>query len=520
MRAVFSVGDKTGATSPGTRATRGGEADQQRKGHYSALRYLTGADFALLFESCRELILADGAVILEEGAQSKDMYLVDYGEVDVRRAHSGTDVTVARFGPGNIINSIHFLDHRGSSATFVAVGEVRLLVLPDQDFQSLMASVPGFATRVYHSLAARLANRLRETVSTLSATMHTASPNLAAPRPLRTGLDGHDRIPDSVRGAVFSFRSRMVSIDQRARDAGDPTEQLQAEVNAALDAVAASLLQAVDSAPEIADAIGAFAFREIFSAVMTSATCDRWFSKPRGFPGDYESVELIYRGEPEGDARIGPLVDAWMLEFGPAVAAKERRAELRARIKAELDGWTMGDPMQVTSLTAGSARELFDLFEEDPAANLLANCLEFDREALHFLSTRTADSPFGDRIELYLDDVHKIASGGSSTRLANQRVIYMSGLNDTLTADGLSAVMDWMFETLQEDGVAIVCSFVDTSPARAFMQHILEWDIAHRTADELRVLFAASRFGARPVEIVTPASGTQIFAICRKMAAD
>jgi hypothetical protein len=45
--------------------------------------------------------------------------------------------------------------------------------------------------------------------------------------------------------------------------------------------------------------------------MMLSTTMARCYAKPRGFPEDHETVTAIYRSEPEGDARLGPIIDRW-----------------------------------------------------------------------------------------------------------------------------------------------------------------------------------------------------------------
>jgi len=46
---------------------------------------------------------------------------------------------------------------------------------------------------------------------------------------------------------------------------------------------------------------------------MQSATIAHGYEKPRGYPEDRELLERIERNEPEGDGRLGPLIDQWFL---------------------------------------------------------------------------------------------------------------------------------------------------------------------------------------------------------------
>jgi hypothetical protein len=48
------------------------------------------------------------------------------------------------------------------------------------------------------------------------------------------------------------------------------------------------------------------------------------------------------------------------------------------------------------------------------------------------------------------------------------------------------------------------------------MGHVIEWVLIHRSADDLRNLFAQSKFGSRPVQVISESAGVQLFAICTK----
>jgi hypothetical protein len=94
---------------------------------------------------------------------------------------------------------------------------------------------------------------------------------------------------------------------------------------------------------------------------MQSALIDRSFAKPRGYAGDYWTMELFYRDEAAGAGRLGPLIDRWYLGMHSVRAARNRRAVLAGVIREEAARGT-ARPVPVTSLASGPARELFDVF--------------------------------------------------------------------------------------------------------------------------------------------------------------
>ena len=51
--------------------------------------------------------------------------------------------------------------------------------------------------------------------------------------------------------------------------------------------------------------VGARVFRDAFPYLMMSALFQRSYTKPRGYAGDFETIEMIYKAEPSGAGPIG-----------------------------------------------------------------------------------------------------------------------------------------------------------------------------------------------------------------------
>ena len=68
----------------------------------------------------------------------------------------------------------------------------------------------------------------------------------------------------------------------------------------------------------------AFAQRELLPLLMPSPFFNRIFTKPLGYAGDYEMVNMMYRNEPAGLTTFARVVDAWMLAGPPSQAHRNR----------------------------------------------------------------------------------------------------------------------------------------------------------------------------------------------------
>jgi hypothetical protein len=88
------------------------------------------------------------------------------------------------------------------------------------------------------------------------------------------------------------------------------------------------------------------------------------------------------------------------------------------------------------------------------------------------------------------------------------------GLTDYLEDALVLKLIDWAHDALVPGGTLIVGNVVPANPTRAFMDHILQWPLIHRTADEMSDLFAQSRCGETHVAMELEPAGVDLFATC------
>ncbi|MCI0394882.1 MAG: cyclic nucleotide-binding domain-containing protein [Chloroflexi bacterium] len=123
------------------------------------INFLTENDWRLLLEKSHFVSYEDGQLILEKGSQRRAIFVVEKGQIQVERAPGEV---IARRGQGAVFGEMSFLEGSGASASVVADGDVDVSVIAEAHLNSLLASVPGLATRFYQTLAVTLAYRLRE----------------------------------------------------------------------------------------------------------------------------------------------------------------------------------------------------------------------------------------------------------------------------------------------------------------------------------------------------------------------
>ena len=69
---------------------------------------------------------------------------------------------------------------------------------------------------------------------------------------------------------------------------------------------------------------------------------------------------------------------------------------------------------------------------------------------------------------------------------------------------------------LADGGAAIASNLDRGNPDRQFLAHVLEWTLNHRAPDDLRDLFARSRFGDAPLDVRGDETGVTLLATCAR----
>jgi CRP/FNR family transcriptional regulator, cyclic AMP receptor protein len=97
-----------------------------------------------------------GSVLFEEGQPGDYMYVVQSGEVEIRRQVGETERVLAVLPPGEFFGEMAILNGRPRSATAVVRTAGRLLVIEGKTFEAMLRARPEIAMRIIKSLATRL----------------------------------------------------------------------------------------------------------------------------------------------------------------------------------------------------------------------------------------------------------------------------------------------------------------------------------------------------------------------------
>jgi extracellular factor (EF) 3-hydroxypalmitic acid methyl ester biosynthesis protein len=477
---------------------------------FQALDFLesfSSAEIDWMMSNAQPVTAIVATTLLQEGTRSDNIYFIIDGLFDVLVCDAtGREQRVAQIGPGQIVGEISWFDKQPFAATIRAAENSSVLALPTSMLDHKISSDTAFALNLYRALV-RLESQRLKAVGPLIAGLQRSSVSALPPISGVLGTLGEQ---------LAQFMDLVISADKRALEIKSEIPQdMKERVLAEFDLLSKSFSDAVyvSDIPESSRAaLGREVQRAILPCIQLTSVTERFYSKPRGYAGDYLSIQMIYDNAPSGVGRIGPVIDACFLSSPAGKAVRNRRGLLRDQIKQQRQ--MQKGLVRLTSLACGPAQELFDVFTELGVEGFAATGIDIDKEALAVL---------GDRIKLNrvpICPLHGnliyLATGRQTLGLPQQDLVYSIGLIDYFNDAFVIKLMDWIFDRLRPGGRVILGNFHPKNPSRAFMDYVLDWRLIHRDESKMDELYCASKFGKPSTRVLFEDEGINLFAECVK----
>ena len=471
---------------------------------------LSEEDVCWFLETGDERQVLANTVIISEGSKPESIFLVLSGLVGIHISSVGNSC-LATLGPGEILGEISFLEDIPASASVIAAENSQLLALARSDLESRIAQDPPFAARLYKAFARVSSKRLRFRVEKLSRTRHD---QVFLERALP-----HRWKP--IAGKLVAFKDLMLKLDREVlKNAVSILDDLTNEIPARfMDLVHVLNEEIGDKSPEspyVKDRLGEWVQREFLPYLLLTRMGERMYAKPRGYAGDYLTIEWMYKNESGGSGRLGPLLDRAMLN-APAIQAVRNRRKLLADEILHVLREKKERTVNVTSLACGPGREVFDVLEIlDEPRRLRSNLVDIDLEALAYLSNEKEKSGLKGHLNLIHGNLVYLATGKAKLDIGDQDLVYSVGLIDYFNDKFVIKLLDYIFSLLVPGGRVILGNFHTSNPCKAFCDYILDWKLNHRTEEDMNRLFVQSFFRKPCTRILYEETGINLFAECVK----
>ncbi len=219
--------------------------------------------------------------------------------------------------------------------------------------------------------------------------------------------------------------------------------------------------------------------------------------KPKGYPGDYVTLEGIYNSEGSinsapSSTGIGLYLDSHFLNSRLARAIINRKNVVRSFIEEELNA--RGGELSVLNIASGSAREWAELLGNGKGLeNVDLTCLDLDKDALDACKyTVGRKGSAGPEINLLQENVVKLALKYDRNpeevedKLGKHDLIYSVGLYDYVNDKFLEKILNMQSGLVKEEGKMLL-AFKDRSNYNPTKYDWCEdWQFVPRTGEDSR----------------------------------
>jgi len=113
---------------------------------------LSKAQLAQVASLADEVGLPEGKVLTREGERGREFFILIDGQVEVRR----NGRRLRTLGPGEFVGELALISDRPRTATVTATKPLRVLVVRDTDFRSVLLRTPQIALKVLEAAAQRM----------------------------------------------------------------------------------------------------------------------------------------------------------------------------------------------------------------------------------------------------------------------------------------------------------------------------------------------------------------------------
>lgn len=252
---------------------------------------------------------------------------------------------------------------------------------------------------------------------------------------------------------------------------------------------------------------------ELHHLILHSPFMKRAYTKPLGYAGDYEMMNMLYRDHAEGDSLFAKAMNLYATQESAAQANVNRLDYLCAKIRAAVEARGY---VRLASIGCGPARELALLLEQSPELGKYLDVALIDQEERVLVYCERTLSPLaaktGVRLQFIRESVRRLLGARQlKDALGERDLIYSAGLFDYLNQRSFSALLAGLYDALAPRGHLCVGNVGSHNPTRYTMEYLLEWFLIHRSPAELEEFGRALRPQPTRVEVDAEPSGVNLF---------
>lgn len=246
---------------------------------------------------------------------------------------------------------------------------------------------------------------------------------------------------------------------------------------------------------ELRKLYSSFFQREVGEYYCRSVFIGRALEKPRGYAGDYEMMNQIYRNELDGETYFDRLVHKYGVNEFSSLSVRYRKEYLMMKIDEVASS---RDHITVGSVACGPAREVVDYLlrvDVEKSHRYTFVLMDQDMEALMNARRNIGDIILrrGLKCEVYFVPVsvkNFLEQNEAAVAMKDVKfdLVYTAGLYDYLTQPVAQALTGELLKIVREEGHLIVGNFHPSNPTKTISELVADWRLIHRTEADMLAL--------------------------------
>ena len=216
--------------------------------------------------------------------------------------------------------------------------------------------------------------------------------------------------------------------------------------------------------------------RTAFGRALSEETLQGFvYTKPHGYPGDYEILEKLYLECVSRDSNLANW-DSFLHWQRTAIAVKNRKQYFVCLLKC-LEHSSYNGQILILDVASGSARGEFEFLCKDGVGKTFFDCVDYDVDAINYAKNLCGD--FLGRMNFYNANIFRF-----KTRNRYQ-LVWSAGLFDYFSDKQFKFILKRLITFLDIEGELVIGNFSPNNPTRDYMEIVGDWYLQYRTEKDL-----------------------------------
>jgi extracellular factor (EF) 3-hydroxypalmitic acid methyl ester biosynthesis protein len=221
---------------------------------------------------------------------------------------------------------------------------------------------------------------------------------------------------------------------------------------------------------------------DIRKAVGTSPFVKNAQEWPRGYPGDFQTIDHIISGENKASpGTLGHAIEAYFLQSPVCEQHRSKITEQARLVKQVIEH---NSDARILSIGCGTSEDLYQCLPVITSSGCLITLVDIDAEALQYSAVRLL--PVKDRLTLIKGNIYKVI------KQLDQHfdLILIGGVFDYLQDKIIIALLNELVMRLQEKGILFFTNIAAGNPFRISMEYLANWDLIERNETNIAALLS------------------------------